>query len=150
MVLCHGVLMYLTDPAALIASLCACTGDGGILSIMALNADTLAVRPALERRWGDALAAFDSCEERGVLGVETRADTVAELAERIQSHDVAVIAWYGVWLFSDWMSLDATADEDIAAIAEVELEASKRDPYRSLSRVFHLLGRKSVGGDISH
>jgi hypothetical protein len=24
----------------------------------------------------------------------------------------------------------------------VELEASRRDPYRQLSRVFHLLGRK--------
>jgi hypothetical protein len=33
------------------------------------------VRPALERRWEDALAAFDATGEIGVLGVPTRADT---------------------------------------------------------------------------
>lgn len=95
-VLCHGVLMYVADPAPLIASLCACAEDGGILSIMALNADTLAVRPALERRWGDALAAFEAHGERGVLGLDTRADTVDGLVERLQTHGVATIAWYGV------------------------------------------------------
>ena len=40
-----------------------------------------AVRPALERRWDDALAAFDARTEIGVLGVPGRADTVEELSE---------------------------------------------------------------------
>ncbi|MGH9047569.1 MAG: SAM-dependent methyltransferase, partial [Acidimicrobiales bacterium] len=31
----------------------------------------------------------------------------------------------------------------VAATAAVELEASRRDPYRQLSRVFHLVGRKA-------
>jgi S-adenosylmethionine-dependent methyltransferase len=31
---------------------------------------------------------------------------------------------------------------DIRQVAAVEWEASRRDPYRQLSRVFHLLGRK--------
>jgi S-adenosylmethionine-dependent methyltransferase len=37
------------------------------------------------------------------------------------------------------LPLDAT---DIAAVAAVELQASLRDPYRQLSRVFHLVGRR--------
>jgi S-adenosylmethionine-dependent methyltransferase len=32
------------------------------------------------------------------------------------------------------------ADTDVEAVAEVELEGSLRDPYRQLSRVFHLVG----------
>jgi len=28
-------------------------------------------------------------------------------------------------------------------VAAVELEASRRDPYRGMSRVFHLLGRRA-------
>jgi hypothetical protein len=32
------------------------------------------------------------------------------------------------------------ADTDAEAVAEVELKASLRDPYRQLSRVFHLVG----------
>ena len=138
-VLCHGVLMYVADPAPLLAALCECTEAGGIVSILALNADTLAVRPALERRWADALAAFDAHGERGVLGVDTRADTVDDLTERLRGHGVAPLAWYGVWLITDWQDLDATPDLDLDAVAAVELEASRRDPYRRLSRVFHLL-----------
>ncbi|GAA4055599.1 class I SAM-dependent methyltransferase [Actinomadura miaoliensis] len=140
-VLCHGVLMYVDHPGPLITSLCRCAASGGIVSVMALNARTLAVRPALERRWADALQAFESTGERGVLGVDTRADTVEELAELFRADEVEAVAWYGVWLFSDWLDLAAT--EEVSAVAAVELQASRRDPYRQLSRVFHLVGRKA-------
>ena len=33
--------------------------------------------------------------------------------------------------------------EQMAAAAAVELEAGRRDPYRQLSRIFHLIGRKA-------
>jgi SAM-dependent methyltransferase len=140
-VLCHGVLMYLPDPASMIESLCECTAPDGIVSVMALNAATLAVRPALEHRWDDARAAFRALGERGVLGLDTRADTVAELSSMLADRGVRPLAWYGVWLFTDWMTLEAD-DDELARIAEVELEASRRDPYRQLSRVFHLVGRR--------
>lgn len=140
-VLCHGVLMYLPEPAPMIEALCACADDGGVVSVMALNAATLAVRPALEHRWDDARAAFHAQGERGVLGLDTRADTVEELSRAFTAHGVRPLAWYGVWLFTDWMTLDAGEDE-LTAIAEVELEAGRRDPYRQLSRVFHLVGRR--------
>jgi len=45
-------------------SLCRCLSPGGLISIMALNAQTLALRPALERRWNDALTAFDASGDR--------------------------------------------------------------------------------------
>jgi S-adenosylmethionine-dependent methyltransferase len=52
-----------------------------------------------------------------------------------------------VWLFVDWLEfsgaeLDPGDPKQAAATAAVELEASRRDPYRQLSRVFHLVGRK--------
>jgi S-adenosylmethionine-dependent methyltransferase len=141
-VLCHGVLMYLDDPAPLVHALCRCTAPGGLVSVMALNARTLAVRPALDGRWADALAAFDADRELGVLGTDTRADTVEGVAQLLQRDDVGVEAWYGVWLFTDWLDLPLDAT-DVAAVAAVELEASRRDPYRQLSRVFHLVGRRA-------
>ncbi|GIL24923.1 class I SAM-dependent methyltransferase [Actinocatenispora comari] len=139
-VLCHGVLMYLPDPAPMIAALCGCVAPGGIVSVLGLNAATLAVRPALAHRWRDALAAFDAAGERGVLGLDTRADTVEGLSALFTGHGASPLAWYGLWLFSDWLTLDAD-DPELPDIAEVELAASRRDPYRRLSRVFHLLAR---------
>lgn len=138
-VLCHGVLMYLPAPEHLVEVLCRCVEPGGVVSIMALNAQTMAVRPALEHRWAEALAGFDADSEIGVLGTSTRGDTVEHLSELLRRHGVEPRAWYGVWLFSDWTDLPV-ADTDVQAVAQVELEASLRDPYRQLSRVFHLVG----------
>ena len=107
---------------------------------MALNAATMAVRPALEGRWADALAGFDADSEIGVLGASTRGDTVEHFSELLRRGGVEAEDWYGVWLFSDWMDLPL-ASTDVEAVAEVELRASLRDPYRQLSRVFHLVGR---------
>ncbi len=146
-VLCHGVLGYLEQPEALVDQLCRCAAAGGIVSIMTGNARTTAVRPALERRWDDALAAFDVRTGIGALGVSARADTVEEVSELIRSRGVEPLRWYGVWLFVDWLEfsgaeLDPGDSAQVAATAAVELEASRRDPYRQLSRVFHLVGRK--------
>ncbi|GAA5129630.1 class I SAM-dependent methyltransferase [Pseudonocardia adelaidensis] len=146
-VLCHGVLGYLEQPEPVVDQLCRCAAPGGIVSIMAGNADASAVRPALERRWDDALAAFDARTEIGVLGVPTRADTVEELSATLRNRGVEPLDWYGVWLFVDWLDfsgaeLDPDDSEQVAAAAAVELEAARRDPYRRLSRVFHLVGRK--------
>jgi S-adenosylmethionine-dependent methyltransferase len=140
-VLCHGVLMYLPDPAPMVESLCRRTSTGGVVSVMALNGHALAVRPALERRWADALAAFDAAGELGVLGEQTRGDTVEGLSELLQREQVDPVEWYGVWLFVDWLDLPVEST-DLDVVAAVELQASLRDPYRQLSRVFHLVGRK--------
>ncbi len=146
-VLCHGVLGYLEEPEPMVNQLCRCAAVGGVVSIMTGNAKAMAVRPALEQRWDDALAAFDATTEIGVLGVPGRADTVENLSRLVENHGVQPLRWYGVWLFVDWLEfggteLDPTDSEQVAATAAVELEASRRDPYRQLSRVFHLVGRK--------
>jgi len=146
-VLCHGVLGYLEQPEPLVEQLCRCAAPGGVVSIMAGNANATAVRPALERRWGEALASFDVRSGIGVLGVRGRADTVEEVGELLRRSGVETLRWYGVWLFVDWLEfsgveLDPTDVEQVKATAAVELEASRRDPYRQLSRVFHLVARK--------
>ncbi len=155
-VLCHGVLGYLEQPEPLVNQLCRCAADGGVVSIMTGNAKAMAVQPALERRWDDALAAFDARSGIGVLGVRGRADTVEEVSELMGSGGVEPVRWYGVWLFVDWLEfsgveLDPSDAKQVAATAAVELEASRRDPYRQLSRVFHLVGRKgsSLGAKVA-
>jgi SAM-dependent methyltransferase len=144
-VLCHGVLGYLAEPDAMVDQLCRCVAPGGLVSIMTGNADAAAVRPALERRWDDALASFDARTEIGVLGVVGRADTVNELSDLVRDGGVEPLRWYGVWLFVDWLEFGGTDLDpaDSAQVAAVELAASRRDPYRRLSRVFHLVGRKA-------
>ena len=148
-VLCHGVLGYLERPEPVLDQLARCAAERGIVSVMVGNARAAAVRPALERRWADALVAFDQRHETGVLGVPTRADTVEEVQQQLRERGVEPLAWYGVWHFVDWLdlggvALDPADPEQVAAAIEDELEAGRRDPYRQLSRIVHLVGRREA------
>jgi S-adenosylmethionine-dependent methyltransferase len=141
-VLCHGVIMYLDDPQPLVAALVDLAAPGGIVSVVPKNAKALATRPALEGRWAEALTAFDNERQVNGLGLETRADTVEELTATMAACDVERIAWYGLRLFTDGRTspeMGAGAEDQAFA---VELEASRRDPYRQLSRLFHIIGQR--------
>ena len=67
-VLCHGVLGYVEAPEPLVERLSLRAAERH-RPIMTGNANAMAVQPALERRWSDALAAFDTTTAIGVLGV---------------------------------------------------------------------------------
>jgi hypothetical protein len=82
-----------------------------------------------------------------VLGVRGRADTVEEVRGMLRAHGVSPVDWYGVWLFADWLefggtTVDVSDRRALRAMAEAEYQAARRDPYRAMSRVFHLIGRK--------
>jgi SAM-dependent methyltransferase len=159
-VLCHGVVMYLDDPVPLVDALGALAAPGGIVSIVAKNVEALAVRPALAGDWAAALAAFEGERQVNGLGVDTRADHVDALSELLAARGVDPVAWYGVRLFTDgwtpdrpapattatpWIgAVGATPPSELALILAVELEASRRDPYRRLSRLFHLVARRRL------
>lgn len=140
-VLCHGVIMYLEGPEPLVRALAEISRPGAIISILTKNADALAMRSALEGRYRDALAAFDSDRDRGKLGVTTRAHTVEELSRMLAENGVETVRWYGVRVFTDHLG-DRRPGPDVADILEAELEAGRRDPYRRLGRLLHLVARK--------
>jgi S-adenosylmethionine-dependent methyltransferase len=139
-VLCHGVLMYLDDPSPLVDALCSLAAPGGVVSIVAKNVEVMAARPALAGDWAGALAAFDADRQVNGLGVETRGDRVESLEVMLRDRDVEPVAWYGVRLFTDGWTPDLPADDADDLVLQVELVASQRDPYRRLSRLFHLVG----------
>jgi len=139
-VLCHGVIMYVPDPGPFIAALASLAQRGGIVSLVAKNAKVLAVRPALEGNWAEALQSFDASHQVNGLGLDTRGDTLEDLTAILGDHGIERIAWYGVRLFTDgWVSRES-AGNGHDGIFPVEYEASRRDPYRLLSRLFHVVG----------
>jgi len=140
-VLCHGVLMYLEDAWPMIQGLSTLAPSGGIVSVLTKNASALAVRPALEGRYQDALSLLEADRDLGRLGVITRGDTVEGLSEAFAEAGLAVERWYGVRVFSDHLG-DSVPGEDLPEILELEWEAGKREPYRSVARLIHMVGRR--------
>lgn len=141
-VLCHGVLMYLDDPEPLVDALCRLAAPAGLISIVAKNVEVMALRHAHEGDWAAAIAAFDSDRQVNGLGVDTRGDSVGHLAELLADRGVRIDDWYGVRLFTDGWTPNRTTTDPEHLVFEAELIASQRDPYRRLSSLFHLVGRR--------
>ena len=112
------------------------------MSIVAKNVEVMAVRPAPRGDWAGALAAFDHDRQVNGLGRRHAVATSRCPVRAAPQRGVDPVDWYGVRLFTDgWVpERPATDPEDL--VLAVELEASRRDPYRRLSRLFHLVGRR--------
>ena len=142
--LCHGVLMYLETPDEMVRALAAAVRPGGLVSALAKNADALAMRPGLRGNYREALAALGADRAAGGLGIVTRGDTIADLSRTFEEAGLAVEEWYGVRVFTDHVG-DTAPAKDLPKILELEWEAGKRDPYRSVARLIHILGRRPTG-----
>jgi S-adenosylmethionine-dependent methyltransferase len=140
-VLCHGVLMYLEDPRPMIHELASIGRPGAMVCVLAKNASALALRPALEGRYGEALAALDADRDLGGLGVLTRGDTVEGLSALFEEAGLGVVQWYGVRMFTDHLG-DRDPGTELPEVLELEWEASRRDPYRAVARLIHLVGQR--------
>ncbi|WP_329278019.1 class I SAM-dependent methyltransferase [Streptomyces sp. NBC_01451] len=140
-VLCHGVLMYVELPDALLAGLARMLAPGGLLSLLVRNGDALAMRAGLAGDWAGALGAFDTDSYTNRLGLDVRADRLSTLTGTLAGIGAPLHAWYGVRVFTD------TADDSVEvvqaemdALLAVEERAGRTDPYRQVAALLHLCG----------
>ena len=83
-------------------------------------------------------------------GAVTRGDTVEGLSGSFAGTGLDIERWYGVWVFTDHLG-DRPPGDELPDVLELEWEAGRRDPYRSVARLIHIVGRKPAarreGGD---
>jgi SAM-dependent methyltransferase len=139
---CHGVLMYLDDPAPLLHALTALVRPTGLISILTKNRRALAMRPALQQRWSQALTLIDTDIETGNLGLPSRAHDPNTIAAHLTNAGAHTITWYGVRVFTDHLA-DTPIGPDFDEVLAAEWAAGSREPYRQLGRLFHLLAQRA-------
>ncbi|MFJ4919335.1 class I SAM-dependent methyltransferase [Streptomyces sp. NPDC088725] len=141
-VLCHGVLMYVEEPDAMLAGLARMLAPGGLLSLLVRNADALAVRPGLAGDWAGALGAFDTDLYVNRLGRQVRADRLDALTATLAGIAAPLHAWYGVRFFTDSAPDDAEVPtgEELERLMSAEDRAGRTDPYRGIASLLHLCG----------
>jgi SAM-dependent methyltransferase len=143
-VLCHGVLMYLADPAPVLRAIAALTAPGGMVSLLVRNGDALAMRPGLSGEWAACRSAFGSDRYENRIGLSARADRLDDLTGRLAGHGLQVTAWYGVRVFTDSAPGDAEPPPDLAALLDCEERAGRTDPYRRVAALLHVIVRKGA------
>lgn len=139
-VLCHGVLMYVEEPDALVAGLARMLAPGGLLSLLVRNGDALAMRPGLAGDWAGALAAFGTSAYTNRLGLDVRADRLDTLTGTLAGIGAPLHTWYGVRIFTDLAADDAPVPDDVEALLAAEERAGRTDPYRGVAALLHLCG----------
>ncbi|MER7665723.1 methyltransferase domain-containing protein [Streptomyces sp. NPDC096193] len=141
-VLCHGVLMYVQEPDAMLAGLARVLAPGGLLSLLVRNADALAMRPGLAGDFPAALAAFGSDTYTNRLGLPGRADRLDALTATLAGIAAPLHAWYGVRVFTDGADNDAElpAAEDLERLLAAEDRAGRTEPYKRVAALLHLCG----------
>ncbi|GGJ47513.1 class I SAM-dependent methyltransferase [Streptomyces brasiliensis] len=142
-VLCHGVLMYVEEPDALLAGLARMLAPGGLLSLLVRNGDALAMRSGLSGDWTTALAAFDTMAYRNRLGLDVRADRLSAVTATLAGIGAPLHAWYGVRVFTD-TAPDGTdlpgGPGELETLLAAEERAGRTDPYRGVAALLHLCG----------
>ncbi|GGK56481.1 class I SAM-dependent methyltransferase [Streptomyces flaveus] len=139
-VLCHGVLMYVEEPDALVAGLARMLAPGGLLSLLVRNGDALAMRAGLAGDWPGALAAFGTSAYTNRLGLDVRADRLDTLTGTLAGIGAPLHTWYGVRIFTDLAADDAPVPDDVEALLAAEERAGRTDPYRGVAALLHLCG----------
>ncbi len=159
LVLCHGVLMHVEEPDALLAGLARMLAPGGLLSLLVRNGDAPALRPALTGDWAGTLAAFGApahaprvpvpseCPEAGESpsrpGPDVWADRLGALTSTLAGIGAPLHTWYGVRVFTD-LAADGVplprTPQDMVTLLAAEDRASRTDPYRRVATLLHLCG----------
>ncbi|WP_185026535.1 class I SAM-dependent methyltransferase [Streptomyces candidus] len=140
-VLCHGVLMHVREPDALVAGLGRMLAPGGLLSLLVRNAEALAMRPALAGDWAGALAAMDTDTYTDRRGLPVRADRLDALTATLAGIAAPLRAWYGVRVFTDAApDVAPPSADELARVLALEDRAGRTDPYRRVAALLHLCG----------
>ncbi len=140
-VLCQGVLMYFADPGPLLDAIAHVAAPGAVVSLLVRNGDALALRPGLLGDWDSVATAFDGGAYRNRIGVNARADRLADLTAALAARRLPVRQWYGVRVFTDLVASDAPlpGPATLDAILRHEERAGQTDPYRHVAALLHLI-----------
>jgi SAM-dependent methyltransferase len=141
LVLCHGVLEVVEDPAAALAALREVLRPGGRLSLLVGQRNASVVARAMAGHFAQALALLDDTAPAGRAG---RRFTSAEAGELLAGAGFTVDSVHGVRVFADLVpgSLLDLEPGAPAALAELEQAVAQRPDFLPLAAQLHLVATR--------
>lgn len=144
LVLCHGVLEHVGDPAAALGTLREVLRPGGALSLLVAQRHAAVLARAMAGHFGQALALLgpDAATDPGA-GRAGRRFTHEELVALLAEAGLEAVSVHGVRVFADLVpgSLLDLEPGATAALLELEAAVAARPEYLPLATQLHLLVR---------
>ena len=139
-VLCHGVLEVVDDPAAALATLHEVLRPGGSLSLLVAQRHAAVIARAMAGHFGQALAVLQG-DDSSRAGHRFTADEVRDL---VAGAGLEVAETHGIRVFSDLVpgSLLDLEPGATGALVELERAVAGRPEYLPLASHLHVLARR--------
>lgn len=148
LVLCHNVIGYVEDPAALLRDLVSVVKPGGLISVLGINRYSIPLHTAFLR--GDlsgALAQVGTGRMKSNL-FDTTVDTfaAAEIIAMLEAAGCALEADYGIRCICDyWGDNDRKLQPTIfEQVRQIEFALTDRSPYKLIARYFQVIARRKT------
>jgi S-adenosylmethionine-dependent methyltransferase len=146
LVLCHNLLQYVPDRAAVVQGVVQCLKPGGLLSVVGPNADAVPLEAAVRELDLDAaLRAVDSkIKPNQVYDRDVAVLTADEIGDHLRGVGLDIVGHHGVINVCHLIvDNDIKSDpEFFARLEELELALAGRTPYPFTARMFHLIARR--------
>ncbi|MCX5587256.1 methyltransferase [Streptomyces erythrochromogenes] len=146
-VLCHGVLEYVDDPAEGVANVAAALRPGGTLSLLAAGLGGAVLARALAGHFTEARTALtDPAGRWGSGDPVPRRFTAEQLSELVGDTGLAVGAVHGVRIFADLVPgvLVDTEPGAVEALLRLEEAAAELPAFHAVATQLHVLGEKQA------
>jgi S-adenosylmethionine-dependent methyltransferase len=147
LVLCHNVLQYVDDVAALLKSLIVLLKTGGLISVVSINRYSIPYHTAfLHGNLTDALAQLDARSMKGSIFDTTLINYCAdEVSDMLKSIGCVVEQDYGIRCICDyWGDNERKSDPTVfEQIERLELALTDKHPYKLLARYFQVIASKT-------
>ncbi|MCT9084101.1 class I SAM-dependent methyltransferase [Streptomyces fulvoviolaceus] len=142
-VLCHGVLEYVDDPAEGVRNVVAALRSEGVLSLLAAGLGGAVLARALAGHFKEARQALDDPNGRWGTGDPVpRRFTAEQLTELVEGAGLRVGAVHGVRIFADLVPgvLVDTEPGALDALLKLEAAAAELSAFHSVATQLHVLG----------
>lgn len=141
LVLCHGVLEVVSDPADALARIVEATADGGHVSVLAAQRSAAVLARAMGGQFIAARELLDDTAGHGRVGRRFAAD---ELLELVGAAGLRAVRTQGVRVFADLVPgalLDAEPGAT-SALVDLERAVAERPEFRALATQLHVLAAR--------
>lgn len=146
LILCHALLEWLADPAAVMDFFDNQLADTGLLSLCFYNPASFDYRNLIMGNFNllDTLLDKDNYHADNKKSLTPNHPVARrEVASWLQRHHYKIVLESGLRVFHDYAPLKRGGHNDPEAVIKMELRYSRQEPYKWLGRYLHIMATRN-------